>query len=235
MKALLLAFALLAGSAAAEPAPVPDSAAVRDWFRMSELDAGSSVRSRLKAGQDPNVLNERGQRALHWALMNDSGKALQALLEDPRTDPNSLNATGEKPVWLAAIRGRLDWVQALIQRGASLERGPQAPEARAWTILHYAATAPNLKVLSWLLQERCCDLNAGSTNGSTPLMLALGYGSLDAADLLIKAGADIERRNDLGLSAWDFGVRSGREDAIRRMKLLPAPTPAVAVPLSEKP
>lgn len=235
MKSWLFALALVASSVTAEPPPVRDSAAVRDWFRMAELDAGPSVRSRLLAGQDPNVMNERGQRAIHWALMNDSGKALQVLLDDPRTDPNALNAAGEKPVWLAAIRGRLDWVQALIQRGASLERGPQAPEARAWTILHYAATAPNLKVLSWLLQERCCDLNAGSTNGSTPLMLALGYGSLDAADLLIKAGADIERRNDLGLSAWDFGVRSGREDAMRRMKLLPAPTPAVAVPLSEKP
>ncbi|MFY8017139.1 MAG: hypothetical protein ACOVN9_03435, partial [Inhella sp.] len=77
MKSWLFTLALVASSVTAEPAPVPDSAAVRDWFRMAELDAGPSVRSRLLAGQDPNVMNERGQRALHWALMNDSGKALQ--------------------------------------------------------------------------------------------------------------------------------------------------------------
>lgn len=236
MKVFCLVLALVTGIAVAEPQT--DSSALRDWFRMAELDSGSGVRSQLKAGQDPNVLGDRGQRALHWALINDSGKALQALLEDPRTDSNALNSVGEKPIWLAAIRGRLDWVQVLIKRGAVLERGPQPPDARAWTTLHYAATAPNVEVLKWLLQERCCDLNAGSTNGSTPLMLALGYGSLDAAELLIKAGADTGRLNDIGLSAWDFGVRSGREDAIRRLKLLTPPEPQPAprtAPVSEKP
>lgn len=213
---------------------VRDSAELRDWFRMSELDSAAGVRRKLLAGQDPNVQGERGQRALHWALMHESGKALEVLLSDARTDVNALNAAGEKPLWLAALRGRLPWVQALLARGAQLERGPQPAAARAWTTLHYAATAPTPEVLAWLLKQGDLDLNAGSTNGSTPLMLALGYGSLDSAALLIKAGADVTRRNDLGLSAWDFAKRSGREEALQRVGIeLPKPPASPAV--SEKP
>lgn len=225
---------LLAGtsaSALAQATPL-DTPALRDWFRMAELDSASGVQAKLRAGQDPNVMGEKGQRALHWALMHESGKAFAALLEDPRTDVEALNAVGEKALWLAALRDRPDWMQALLARGAKLERGPQPEGARAWTTLHYAATASGTKVLAWLLQERCCDLDAGSTNGSTPLMLALGYGPLDAAQMLIQAGARLDLKNDLGLTAWDFARRSGRDAPAERMGV---PRPAGAQPGSSAP
>jgi uncharacterized protein len=232
-KALWLALCLLAAPAlAADPEPTRDSPALLDWFRMAELDSASSLRAKLLAGQDPNVMGEKGQRALHWALMHESGRALQVLLDDPRTDVNAENAVGEKPIWLAALRNRLDWVQALLKRGAQLERGPQPAGARAWTTLHYAATAPGPQVLDWLLQQGDQDLNAGSTNGSTPLMLALGYGPLDSAERLIKAGAKLELKNDLGLTAWDFARRSGRDEPAERLGV---PRPAGAQPGSAPP
>lgn len=234
MRRWLLAVLLgLSLTAQGQESPPRDTPALRDWFRMSELNSASGVREHLRAGQDPNALGERGQRALHWALMHESDEAFKALLAEPRTDVNALNAAGEKPLWLAALRGRLDWVQALLARGAQLERGTQPPEARAWTTLHYAATAPNAEVLAWLLKQGDLDLNAGSTNGSTPLMLALGYGPLDNAALLLKAGADAARRNDLGLSAWDFAKRSGREEALERMGIK-LPKPSNPSPVSDK-
>lgn len=233
---LVLAASLAQGqagdAAVAASATTPDSPGLRDLLRMAELDSGPGIRARLLAGQDPNAMGEKGQRALHWALMNESGKAFQALLDDPRTDVNAENGVGEKPLWLAALRGRLDWVQALLARGARLERGKQPPGTRAWTTLHYAAIAPNLDVLDWLLKEGGCDLDAGSSNGSTPLMMALGYGSPDAAARLIKAGAQRELQNDLGLRAWDFARRVGRDALAERMGV---PRPAGAQPSSASP
>ena len=218
LPALLLLFAALGLRAEELPA---ETAALNHWMRLVELNGGAAVRERLLAGQDPNAIDHRGQRALHWALMHESGKVVEVLLEDPRTDPNALNQAGEKPLWLAAMRGRLDWLQALLKRGAQLETAAPDPKARAWTTLHYAVLAPNQDVLRWLLAQGGMDLDAGSVNGSTPLMMALGYGAVDAAAMLLKAGADPTRRNDLGLDAWEFARRAGREDIAKRMGLKP--------------
>ena len=84
-----------------------------------------------------------------------------------------------------------------------------------------------LEVLDWLLKEGGCDLDAGSTNGSTPLMMALGYGSPDAAERLVKAGARLDLKNDLGLSAWDFARKVGRDALAERLGV---PRPAGAQP-----
>lgn len=226
---LLLAAApgLRAAAPSAENLPAEnlpaETPAMNHWMRLVELDGGIAVRARLLAGQDPNAIDHRGQRALHWALLQESGKVVGVLLDDPRTDANALNHAGEKPLWLAAMRGRLDWMQALVRHGAKLEQGPPDAAARAWTTLHYAVLAPTPQPLRWLLAQGGLDLNAGSINGSTPLMMALGYGSLDAAELLLKAGADPLRRNDLGLDAWEFARRAGRDDAAERLGIKPPP------------
>ncbi len=196
-----------------------DDAALRDWFKMVELDSGPTVRARLAAGQDPNAVGEKGQPALHWALRHQSGKAVQALLDDPRTDVNLLNGQGESPLALAALRANLAWVKALVARGAAVH--PE-PGVLRWQALHYAASGSDGGVCAWLLDQGA-DINALSPNGSTPLMLAWGYGSVDAAQLLMKRGAKTELRNQQGLSAWDFAKRAGREDLAKRAGLKPAP------------
>jgi len=215
--ALLLALWPLAGRAQqADP--------VREFFRMIELDGRSEVLGALLRGMDPNLLAPNGQRPLHWALLHESGQALDGLLADPRIDLEAENANGERPLMLAAIRGRLAWVQLLVKRGAQIEptRG-----RKAWTALHYACSGPDQGVAAWLL-EQGADINARSENGSTPLMMALGYGSLDSAALLLQRGADAALRNDLDLDAWEFARRAGRTDAAKRLGLRPTG-------LSEKP
>ena len=196
-----------------------DDVALRDWFKMLELDSGPTVRARLAAGQDPNVVGEKGQPALHWALRHQSAKAVQALLDDPRTNVNLLNAQGESPLALAALRANLAWVKALVARGAAVHPDPGTLR---WQALHYAASGEDGGVCAWLLDQGA-DINALSPNGSTPLMLAWGYGSVDAAKLLMKRGAKTELRNQQGLSAWDFAKRAGREDLAKRAGLAPAP------------
>ena len=184
-------------------------------FRYIEIDSGAAVAELLKKGQDPNVRNDKGQRPLHWALMQEAGKSVQALLSEPRTDVEALNDSEERPLMIAALRGRLDWAQALVARGAQIE--PQRGQRR-WSALHYACSGPDKGVAAWLLDQGA-ELEALSSNGTTPLMMALGYGSLDTAELLLKRGANWNARNDLGLSPWDFARRTGKADAVRRMGL----------------
>ena len=81
----------------------------------------------------------------------------------------------------------------------------------------------------------------------TPLMMAARYGSVEAVQMLLRAGADPRRRNGLGMDALDFAVSGERPDAIElltearrrapvRAAAAPAPRPVpVPAPVASAP
>lgn len=201
---VLLIAALLVGMAA-------QAAPIDDLVLAAELDDGYNITRLLLRGVDPNAKDARGRLALEIAMREDSSKALESLLAAPGLDVNSPNAKGETPLMLAALKGRLDWVQSLVKRGSAVNR-------EGWTPLHYACSGPDNGVAAWLLSQGA-NINARSPNGSTPLMLAAGYGAIDLPALLLKAGADGSLRNQQGLAAADFAIKAGRDDV--HQKLMP--------------
>ncbi len=56
-------------------------------------------------------------------------------------------------------------------------------------------------------------IDAESPNKTTPLMMAALYGSPASVKLLLEAGADPWRRNELGLTAIDFAPRASRQNS----------------------
>jgi ankyrin repeat protein len=154
-------------------------------------------------GVDPNSRNDKRQTALHLALKSDANSAIQTLLLYPALDVNAVNQDGETPLMLAAIKGRLDWAQELVRRGALINEG-------GWNPLHYAAAGPTPALVSWLLVQGA-EVNAPSPNGTTALMMAAGYGQIDSVSVLLKAGADRTLRNERGLDAAEFARRAGRD------------------------
>ena len=214
--ALLGALALPPSAWAAD-----DAEAVRDWLKMVELDSGPTVRARLAAGQDPNVMGEKGHPALHWALRHQSDAAFKALLDDPRTNVNLPNAQGESPLALAALRGKLAWVKALVARGAVVNVDPGALCGGKPCITPRAG--PDGGVTAWLLGQRrrhrrpqpqrqhAIDAGLGLRRG--------GCGqAVDAT-----RGQEPNCATNKGLSAWDFAKRAGREDLAKRAGLAKAP------------
>lgn len=215
------AWFLWAALGCAAPAWSQGDERLQEWMKWAELDSAPRIQQRLSAGQDPNVLGERGQAALHWALLHRSWRAVSALLEDPRTDVNLRNISGESPLMLAALRGRLDVVKALVKRGALVQVEGPAP---LWQAMHYAASAEaqGEELLRWLATQGG-DINAQSPNGKTPLMLAWAFGSVDGARWLMQQGARVEVRDERGQTAWDHAVRAGRADLAQRAGLVPTP------------
>lgn len=174
-----------------------------DFFRAVNTDNARTVNELLAKGFDPNTRSTSGQVALYLALgENFSPKVADALLTSPALDVNAANAVGETPLMMAAMHGRLDWANKLLARGAAVQKP-------GWSPLHYAATGPNIQVLTLLL-DRGADINSRAPNGSTPLMMAARYGAEDNVKLLVKRGADKELRNDRNLSALDMARSAGR-------------------------
>jgi ankyrin repeat protein len=180
-----------------------------DFFRAVNVDNADTVKTLLARGFDPNSASEQGQVGLFLAMRDGSPKVAAALLDDPRTAIDPVNASGETPVMMAALRGQLDWTERLLTRGAQLNR-------EGWTALHYAATGPSPSVVTLLL-GRGAALEAPSPNGTTPLMMAARYGPETTVNLLLSFGASLTARNIQGLTAADFARLGGRDKLAARL------------------
>lgn len=185
-----------------------------DFFVALNRDDGGAVTRLMQRGMDPNTLDPKGRTGLGFALLNDSLQAAEALLANPRLDVNQLNTNGETALMIAALRGNLDWVKRLVDRGAQINHD-------GWSALHYAASGPNPAVLNFLLQKGA-HVEGRSPNGTTPLMMAARYGSEANVDRLLAARAEIRASNEHGLTAVDFARLGGRESLTARLdKLMP--------------
>ena len=205
MKRAVFAAALAFGLAA-------KAAPIDELVIAAELNDGRTVLSLLLRGVDPNQADGRGRKALFVAAREESLRALDSLLASPQTRVDDANAQGETPLMIAAIRGSLPAVKALVKRGAAVNRP-------GWTPLHYACSGPDNGVAAFLLAEGA-EVNARSENGTTPLMMAARYGAGDLVPLLIEAGAEPRAANEQELTAADFAERGGRDVMARQLRQL---------------
>lgn len=182
-----------------------------DYFKALEIDAANIVSGLLLQGFDPNERDAQGQVGLYLALRSESWAVVDALLKHPGVQIDAVNAAGETPVMMAALRGHVELTRRFLERGAQINRA-------GWTPLHYAASSTEPGVVSLLL-DRGAAIDARSPNGTTPLMMAARYGAIDAADLLRKRGADASLRNERGLTAADFALAAGRDTLAQRLQV----------------
>ena len=178
-----------------------------DFFTSIIRDNASYITSLLQRGFDPNSLSPEGQPALVMALQRDSQRAFDALLQSKKIKVELRNKKDESALMIAAIKGNIPAAKALIARDGDVNKA-------GWTPLHYAATGttPQQPEVIALLLEHHAYIDAESPNGTTPLMMAVHYGTRESAELLLNEGADPALKNKLGLSAADFALRANRKD-----------------------
>ena len=173
-----------------------------DFFSAVKIDDEATVSALLSRGFDGNTRDANGMTGLHLAVREKSLKVATTLVGWNKINVETRNATDESPLMLASLNGLLDLSKALIAKGADVNKP-------GWTPLHYAATRGQLPVMTLLL-DNYAYIDAGSPNGTTPLMMAAFYGTPSAVKLLLEAGADPLIKNDQGLSAIDFAHKNSR-------------------------
>lgn len=181
-----------------------------DFFQAVDRGDGRTVRQLLERGFDPNSRDSKGQTALHLAMRDDAPAVAEALWSSSGLDVSAVNAHGESPLMMAALRGRIEWARRLLDRGAKVHQN-------GWSPIHYAATGPDPQLIALLL-DKGAPIDAESPNRTTPLMMASRYGAEAGVDLLLARGADAKRRNDLNLSAVDFARQGGRDFLVERLQ-----------------
>lgn len=160
-------------------------------------------------GFDLNSPSPSLEPPLFLALSLGSLRAARFLIQQPEVDLNARSQADENALMIAALRGHLDIVQALIDRRAQVNKP-------GWAPLHYAATynGPQALAITRLLLEHHAFIDAESPNRTTPLMMAAQYGRSEVVRLLLEEGADPQARNEQGLTAIDFAQRVGRNDVM---------------------
>ena len=154
----------------------------------------------LAAGADVTAANRHGVSAVWLAAENGDAILVERLLE-AGADPNRTMPGGETVLMTAARTGEPDTVRVLLAQGAD----PDARETlRGQTALMWAAARNNASVVR-VLAEVGADVHARTDNpssgrgrtfasapatGFTPLLFAVRAGHLDAARVLLDAGAD---------------------------------------------
>lgn len=178
------------------------------FFTAIARDDVDTLQGLARRGFDLNTVNPAGEHPLLLAIRAESWRVAGWLVNEPTVKVESRSAAGETPLMLAAIKGRLALAQALIARGAEVNRP-------GWAPLHYAATHPGPVApdLTRLLLEHHAYIDAESPNGSTPLMMAAHYGNTTVVKLLLEEGADPLLKNQQGLTAIDFAQRANRAEA----------------------
>lgn len=200
---------MAAGLTLAAMLPPARAGSYDDFFLGIELDRPGIVAPLLQRGFDVNSRSVDGQHGLYLALRENSAEVVELLLKHPALDVNATNAAGESLLMMAALRGHISAMKALVARGALVNK-------EGWTPLHYAASGPEPRAVAFLLQQGA-RIDAVAPNGNTPLMMAAGFGSVDGADLLLKQGADPAALNKAGVTAAELARRADRDDLAVRL------------------
>src|SRR5689334_2514116 len=168
----------------------------------------------LKAGADPNFRTPNGETPLMAAARSGHIDAAKVLL-DAHADINAKETWGEQSALMwAAAQSQAEMVKFLASRGANLndhgkinqwerkviqEPRPKDMNKGGFTPLHYAAREGCAACVQALL-EAGADPDSEDPDRETPLLLALMNLHFDAAAVLVKGGADLDK--------WDLFGRS---------------------------
>lgn len=152
----------------------------------------------LSAGSDVDAVGEGGATPLHCAAQTSEKKMVQALLSW-EAKPDMRNEKGETPVDVAKDP---QMVRHELLRKANDVEGLKP--------LQRAAEDGELEVVRLLLDlGACVDENNANGSGQTALMVAARMGHQDVAELLVKAGADVDAVDRYGRTPLDLSSTEG--------------------------
>lgn len=168
-------------------------------------DGAGCVEALFTVGGRPllTAVDSRGRTALHWAAAAGHAGTVR-LLAGKGADPRARDTLGTTPLLLAASEGRADAVRELLRLGADVN----ARDKWQATALHWAAGGGHASALRALLEAPGADVEARDGEEATPLHRVAkgGKGAVEAAKVLLKAGARPDARNLAGQTPLDLCV-----------------------------
>ena len=172
-----------------------------------------TVRYIVGLGQvDVDQVGNYWNMALYEAVRYNQADVVQVLI-DAGADIQKKNSQGHTPLILACNKGYLDIVKMLVQAGADLRVTDRIGDTCLITALRWEHTE-TVRYLVVLAQVDV-DQVSGDRTCNTPLHKAVGRNRADMVQVLIDAGADIEKKDVQKYSPLLSGCESDANDAVK--------------------
>lgn len=163
----------------------------------------------LKYNFDVNCTNKIGQTCLHIAVENQHIDIVEILLK-LNSNVNCVSNDGSTALLIAIRKNNTELTDILLKFGADVNHA----DSNQTTAIHIAANSGNRHILLKLL-DNGADVNRVNCDGNTALFLAImSYSSLEIIELLLKSGAYVSYRGNLGVTALHVASTIRRADVI---------------------
>ena len=166
------------------------------------------VKSVIKRGADPSLMDNRGWNTLHCAAQGGDTDII-SLIHTHLPNIDSKTREGDTPLMLAALNGKLRAVKWFLERGATVA----CEEKRGWNTLHHAAQGGDTDIIS-LIHTHLPNIDSKTREGDTPLMLAALNGKLRAVKWFLERGATVACEEKRGWNTLHHAAQGGDTDII---------------------
>jgi len=185
----------------------------KGYFNAIEAEDLAAIRTFFQAGIDPNLVNEKGETPLTFAIGCCKIKTIKALLE--KVDVNRRNKEGNSPLYLAFRENKREIFDLLLESNADVK----VPGNNNRTVLHLAAAYDDVELVQKLI-ERGADVNAvDDIDGDIPLIqTCLGnYRQMEMIKLLLDKGAEINHQGNNKATCLFYVAAAGHTEVVREL------------------
>ncbi|PIC52897.1 hypothetical protein B9Z55_002818 [Caenorhabditis nigoni] len=161
---------------------------------------------------DNTIVVMPGSVLAHYLTDPLTNPAASYLFESPR--PRAADFREETPLHVAAARGHVDCVQAILDANSPIN----AVEQDGKTALIIALENDNVDIAGILITNGC-DINHADNHGDTALHVAAKHGLLQAVQTLCHRGVHVDSPNANQKTALHLAAHFGHVDIIRILLL----------------
>ena len=159
----------------------------------------------VNAGAHHNTQGTQGLSLIYLAAAEGWSKEILQTIIDHGHDVNTIDKDCRTALMLAYWKENVEAIRFLLNAGAD----PNIANAVGATCIHHAVFGGCNKETLQIIIEYGANVNAIDKNSRTALMLACQKGNVEAINVLLNAGADINIRNANGSACILFAVVGG--------------------------
>ncbi|ETV87913.1 hypothetical protein H257_01321 [Aphanomyces astaci] len=197
----------------ADPSSVePSKAKPKLFFQLSraqqrKLGKAAPVLRQLEGDNlSDKLVTYRKTIRFHVKASHDDAVQMVQDVHRGLQDPNARDENGRNGLHFACHEGANGAVLALIKEDCSVD---EPDMDMRWTPIHYAVMGKRKHIVALLLKYAptpYVTVNRRDKIGTTPLMLAAGEGYPSIVRLLLDNGADIDDRDNEGMTALHYAA-----------------------------